>query len=1659
VHHFPLSPTLITAQLLNLFVLFGFALHASLTVPGFHLYQPFVGGQAFVVMQAFAYLFATVSLLITATYIHTLETHARHGVLSFAGILSLAGHVLAALSVKYFEELDVNKSTWSSRLFAILRTSPNRETSIVVALQLALCAVCFVACYFPSSASYYLGTAVALHVASGGICHFVIGWKYTAQYRLFMPISSGGFFPCFMQATAWTLFTAGIYAGMFLAAAAGGDCKNNSENNDGELIKSHDDERRMLLFGFAIVCVLSTTCLLIFIRVVFPAATRSFARLSQRGAHNRKTKGKPEGDNTLCVDRSSDNFAAYGARTITIVSTLLLSVVAVIFYIQMEEQQVESGRRNGLSVIETLTTVFLLALPASTHLVGRVAYGDRFELWQPFKGPVDFVLLQSVGWTSFGAAIFCMILHLSGVGRAALAGSASAAFLAQLCVHASLAVFSIKGDHSSDDAGGGDRNSSKIDIKNKKNLANSNNVVSATAVADDGTFDIFLSGVNGEIMTGGALALISFVLRLVCDTNLFLSSRMENSRRELTSTIFFVVSAGFFMCSVPLAHVSVRHKGIAAFSPFEGPGEFIALQAVGWTLFAVLLVSNIHAVTEHVSAALNRSGNSNDQQHQAPTAERWLSLAMQATLNLLPFVIISLSVLVCPGSQRRSLGRGDKSALLQEAGAASDKWDSDRKEEEEEEDEEDQIESQPSPQSLEEAGAIKKLRLYFARSQGIAAAERSAMLTAVGILEQSSVAANRRLRLAVSSGEKNDRKHRVRRRVNAAADAGASNLRSSNPRHRAASLVVILMSLSSGVAFVIAALLEDQQRTLSLVISFGALVVTIASCVGTHLLYGPFMHRDARLEDGSPAYRFFMPFEGGIKFVMLQAAGWGSLAACAALFLVGLLLRDGPVLLVFLSAGVLSVAAQAILVGSVAHFAPSADAGGDREGPLEQTNVEAVVAFLVFLASFLFSHIYTSIAQTAGISSTDKMSIVTVVVPVVITTIATAFALPLSVIAIRRSVKKHSTDFVEVFLSSQTASSENDSFGSISGGDSDARTASGEEKKKMKKQKSPHLTLSQSSVTGSPPRRRRLSTSVAIDVAASAALLALALLPVALMYVGYYATRQYTPGFVAAANSWRLLMLILTITMGVAGVLPHVVHSSFPSSPLLRLLLRFRVCAVTYLLYSLPTIVVVGSYSLPIIFPQSTGAKTFVIIITTLTVGASAAFTRKLCFAANICVIGYVLYSHAFRCFSHFSNSSRSQPFGVVGGVAFSSSFESSLGPPYLLGEVLPDLVTLLFWIPYAKRYHKKPHETGALRSQKFVDFCRRNIFTAVEQYFSMRVICDSDTERNEGAEQASSNAKRKCDDRKQKNSSAAARITSSSVRNPPTTNVVTDKKSNHHRTQQQQDNPDDESRTASLPAMKKEEKNNQKKNCLYSFHPHGIFPGTALFCSLTEAWVTAIAAKRKREEADDEGLLLENDKEGSTTTIHAASVVFNVPLLRDFLLAVGARVVTRRSIESSLQQGNSVLIVTGGQAEMMLSVRSTTEMHLVTHHKGFIKIAVAQKVPLVPILCFSEQNVMDNISVPWLQRRTLKILGFPFPTIPYGRWYLPLPNITPLTIVVGAPVVAPDGLTPDDGPGIDALGEKYFEALRQLFYRHRAAAGYPQMELVLHHGAKHPLR
>mmetsp|Transcript_20666 Transcript_20666/g.39889 ORF Transcript_20666/g.39889 Transcript_20666/m.39889 type:complete len:245 (+) Transcript_20666:1554-2288(+) len=162
---------------------------------------------------------------------------------------------------------------------------------------------------------------------------------------------------------------------------------------------------------------------------------------------------------------------------------------------------------------------------------------------------------------------------------------------------------------------------------------------------------------------------------------------------------------------------------------------------------------------------------------------------------------------------------------------------------------------------------------------------------------------------------------------------------------------------------------------------------------------------------------------------------------------------------------------------------------------------------------------------------------------------------------------------------------------------------------------------------------------------------------------------------------------------------------------------------------------------------------------------------------------------------------------------------------------------------------------------------------------------------------------------------------------------------------------------------------------------------------------------------------------------------------MRDVAQWNGGFEVSREGFLSALEKRKAVLLVPGGQEEMIGSRSDSTRVPIVTKHRGFVRLALQQGANLVPVYSFGETQTFDNVAAPhsW-QRWCVKQFRANLICFPYG--VLPmLPRPTRLTIAVGKPIPVPKIENPTDEQ-IAVYHHRYFNALNNLFMKYRKTAG-----------------
>ncbi|KAK7527422.1 diacylglycerol O-acyltransferase 2 [Phyllosticta citriasiana] len=229
--------------------------------------------------------------------------------------------------------------------------------------------------------------------------------------------------------------------------------------------------------------------------------------------------------------------------------------------------------------------------------------------------------------------------------------------------------------------------------------------------------------------------------------------------------------------------------------------------------------------------------------------------------------------------------------------------------------------------------------------------------------------------------------------------------------------------------------------------------------------------------------------------------------------------------------------------------------------------------------------------------------------------------------------------------------------------------------------------------------------------------------------------------------------------------------------------------------------------------------------------------------------------------------------------------------------------------------------------------------------------------------------------------------------------------------------------RTTELPPTRK---------YIFGYHPHGILSHGAFAAFATEA------------------LGFSQLFPGITNSLLTLDSNFRIPIHRDYLLRLGLASVSRESCENLLSRGGpngegmgrAITIVIGGARESLDA--SPGQLRLVlSRRKGFVKMAIRTGADLVPVLCFGENELYEQLDpqqhprVHKVQLLVKKFMGFTVPLF-HARGVFNydvgmMPYRRPLNVVVGRPVKVEQQATPDPAY-VDEMHAQYVRELRRLW-------------------------
>ncbi|OJD32807.1 diacylglycerol o-acyltransferase 2a [Diplodia corticola] len=229
--------------------------------------------------------------------------------------------------------------------------------------------------------------------------------------------------------------------------------------------------------------------------------------------------------------------------------------------------------------------------------------------------------------------------------------------------------------------------------------------------------------------------------------------------------------------------------------------------------------------------------------------------------------------------------------------------------------------------------------------------------------------------------------------------------------------------------------------------------------------------------------------------------------------------------------------------------------------------------------------------------------------------------------------------------------------------------------------------------------------------------------------------------------------------------------------------------------------------------------------------------------------------------------------------------------------------------------------------------------------------------------------------------------------------------------------------RTQELPATRK---------YIFGYHPHGIISHGAFAAFATEA------------------LGFSQLFPGIINTVLTLDSNFRIPLYRDYALRLGIGSVSRESCENLLSKGGpngegmgrAITIVIGGARESLDAEPGRLRLVL-ARRKGFVKMAIRTGADLVPVLCFGENELYEQLNpqehprVHRFQLLVKKLMGFTIPIF-HARGVFNydvgmMPYRRPLNVVVGRPVQIVQSQKPDQAY-VDEVHTRYVEELQRIW-------------------------
>ena len=810
-----------------------------------HLWQPFVGSQAFILQQALGWTLYALTLL-ALLYCVVDINGGRHprGEITLVGVIALMSQVLFNISFRNFSPSMVMKQRGKRRKDSSISAFLSyrelfQDVRIWVSISLTVSATAILLYADNISASnkgqdnrvyeeiFFCRLSTALHFAAAFITHVLFGVNKLPGYRIFQPFS-GEFAFLLLQAFAWLFL--GIVADVAL------------------LLPS------ILKFGIAhlggkMAAMGCSAQLLLF------ASLLRYRKVSKDGKQRDLIANKRPinigWQRWLGMERYKGVSSIYIFAGALLFWSAALTLVCVVLI-----EEYGNHLLTGVSIM-----MMLVAAPMA-HLGAFPMYPGIWRIWQPFAGGAKFAATQAVGWTcysvslamwliyflnliSLGVKDFALLFSFNDVVR----GVGPLTFLSSCVLILSVLIFDedsvtykVQSDPPLSTSGISRRSmkKSRINSVRPKSKRSKSRAKSQRRVTSNGKKKSYMASPSNyqekhawipEEVLAMLIACFSMCLYVVSDANRQRYSKNEwASQYKLGGTLHSLLSSksltGFGFLGLSLIAPALVVAGgkrrwpykYRVWQPFEGGVQFILWQAFGWT--GVAMSALIQAILFSVSdSALELLG---------ANSSPWLCSLVGGFPAFLSAYILLTSLTKYDAYDKASYSCDWRSTTYS--------------------------------------------RLPDMGSQN-------------GNLAYSLVA----------------------------------------------QAVSVLVSVGSLLLFVLADFLifKLESRTVHRYVYNSTILVllfcaSLAACLGmaiTHIVCGPLIHKNSP-GDGRASYNFFMPFQGGIPFCLLQAISWFLFGCGIVLTLMAFSYgpMNFPFFGILISVGLVFLGAQATLLLSLYFF-------------------------------------------------------------------------------------------------------------------------------------------------------------------------------------------------------------------------------------------------------------------------------------------------------------------------------------------------------------------------------------------------------------------------------------------------------------------------------------------------------------------------------------------------------------------------------------------------------------------------------------------------------------------------------------------------------------------------------------------------------------------